>query len=280
MGVNPLAVAGAVPRIAATPTNGTRARMGSNRVGKLLAVAAAALVSLPQARGAAPAPEAAASQEVQVQGALDPEWGSYRRAYGAAAFFERFTRTRPLIQAQMQVRPVAPDTPLSGLRLSITGEKTRLEIPVDAMGLADIPQLKQAYDEDAVIRLNRPKGLYYFAGRYTIKPRADGLYDAATLRDACDQLIDAQRASGYRTRLFFKKCVAIKFVYPRGDAAAAVDFKAADGSTRALLPVEMHPFEDDSMGLYSVVVYRFADLPPKGQLVPRTPPMAIGTLYE
>ena len=254
--------------------------MRSNRVGKLIAGAALALAALPPSQAAAPAPEAAASQEVQVQGALDPEWGSYRRAYGAAAFFERFTRTRPLIQAQMQVRPVAPDAPLSGLRLSIVGEKTRLEIAVDPMGLADVPQLKEAYDEDAVIRLNRPKGLYYFAGRYTIKPRADGVYDAATLREACEQLIDAQRASGYRGRLFFKKCVGVKFVYPRGDAAAAVDFKGADGSTKTLQPTELHPFEDDSMGLYSVVVYRFADLPAKGQLIPRTPPMAIGTLYE
>ena len=254
--------------------------MRSNRVWKLIAGAALALAALPPSQAAAPAPEAAASQEVQVQGALDPEWGSYRRAYGAAAFFERFTRTRPLIQAQMQVRPVAPDAPLSGLRLSISGAKTRLEIPVDAMGLADVPQLKEAYDEDAVIRLNRPKGLYYFAGRYTIKPRADGVYEAATLREACEQLIDAQRASGYRARLFFKKCVGVKFVYPRGDAAAAVDFHGADGSTRALLPADLTPFEDGTMGLYSVVVYRFADLPAKGQLIPRTPPMAIGTLYE
>ena len=254
--------------------------MRSNRVGQLLAGVSLALAGLAHAGDAASAPEPVASQEVQVQGALDAEWSSYRRAYGASAFFERFTRTRPLIQAQMQVRPVAPDASLSGLHLSIVGVKTRLEIAVDAMGLADVPQLKEAYDEDAVIRLDRPKGLYWFAGRYTIRQRADGVYDAATLREACDQLIDAQRASGYRGRLFFKKCVGIKFVYPRGDATAAVDFKGADGSMKTLQPTELHPFEDDSMGLYSVVVYRFADLPAKGQLMPRTPPMAIGTLYE
>ena len=258
--------------------------MRSNRVGELLASPALALTLAlagpAHAGSAASAPEPAASQEVQVQGALDAEWSSYRRAYGASAFFERFTRTRPLIQAQMQVRPVAPDAPLAGLRLSIVGEKTRLEIAVDPMGLADVPQLKEAYDEDAVIRLNRAKGLYWFAGRYTIKQRADGVYDAETLREACDQLIDAQRASGYRGRLFFKKCVGVKFVYPRGDAAAAVDFKGADGSTKTLQPTELHPFEDDSMGLYSVVVYRFVDLPAKGRLIPRTPPMAIGTQYE
>ena len=253
------------------------------RLGPLSAAAALSLAALSPARAAAPAapgPAASDTQHVEVQGALDAEWSSYRRAYGASAFFERFTRTRPLIQAQMQVRPVAPDAPLSGLSLSLVGAKSRLEIPVDAMGLADVPQLKQAYDEDAVLRLNRPKGLYWFAGRYTIKPRADGVYDAATLREACEQLIDAQRASGYRGRLFFKKCAGIKFVYPRGDAAAAVDFKDADGQVRVLTPVDAHPFEDESMGLYGVVVYRFADLPKAGQLVPRTPPMAIGTLYE
>ncbi len=254
--------------------------MRSNGVGSLLAGAALALAGLARAGEGAAAPEVAASQQVQVQGQLDAEWGSYRRAYGAAAFFERFTRTRPLIQAQMQVRPVAPDAPLAGLHLNIVGAKTRLEIAVDAMGLADVPLLKEAYDEDAVIRLNRPKGLYMFAGRYTIKPRADGVYDASTLREACEQLIDAQRASGYRGRLFFKKCVGVKFVYPRGDAAAAVDFKGADGSTRTLLPTALHPFEDDSMGLYDVVVYRFSDLPAKGQLLPRTPPLAIGTQYD
>ena len=249
-------------------------------LGKIIAAAAWALAVLAPAGAAAPAASGADAQHVDVQGALDAEWSSYRRAYGASAFFERFTRMRPLIQAQMQVRPVAPGTPLDGLRLSLVGATTRLEIAVDPMGLADVPQLKQAYDEDAVLRLNRPKGLYWFAGRYTIRPRADGVYDAALLREACEQLIDAQRASGYRARLFFKKCVGVKFVYARGDAAAAVDFKGADGSTQVLPPTELHPFEDESMGLYSVVVYRFAALPAKGQLVPRTPPLAIGTLYE
>jgi hypothetical protein len=254
--------------------------MRSNRIGKLFAGASVALAGLPQAGAQAPVPPPAASQQVQVQGTLDAEWSPYRRAYGAAAFFERFTRTRPLIQAQMQVRPVAPDAPLTGLHLSIVGAKTKLEIPVDSMGLADVPQLKQAYDEDAVLRLNRPKGLYWFAGRYTIRQHADGLYDAALLREACEQLIDAQRASGYRGRLFFKKCAGVKFVYPRGEGAEAVDFRGADGLLKPIAPVDAHPFEDESMGLYSVVVYRFADWPRTGELVVHRPPMAVGTLYE
>jgi len=254
--------------------------MRSPSCGTSIVAVLLALAPTTGTRAAAPAASEPAAQQVLVQGALDAEWGPYRRAYGASAFFERFTRTRPLIQARMQVRPVAPDAPLTGLRLSITGATTRLEIPVDEMGLADVPQLKQAYDEDAVVRLNRPKGLYWFAGRYTIRPRADGVYDAALLHDACEQLIDAQRASGYRGRLFFKKCAGIKFVYSRGDVAPAVDFRGADGQLKPLLPVEAHPFEDDSMGLYSVAIYRFADWPLAGQLVVHRPPLAIGTLYE
>jgi hypothetical protein len=252
--------------------------MRSPRFGTLFAVTALALAWRTEA--AAPAASEPQAQQVEVRGALDAEWGGYRRAYGASAFFERFTRTRPLIQAQMQVRPVAPDAPLTGLRLSIAGAKTRLDIPVDEIGLADVPQLKQAYDEDAVLRLNRPKGLYYFAGRYTIRQHADGVYDAALLREACEQLIDAQRASGYRGRLFFKKCAGVKFVYPRGGGADAVDFKGEDGQARPIAPIDAHPFEDDSMGLYSVVLYRFADWPRNGQLVAHRPALAIGTLYE
>ena len=251
--------------------------MRSARSEKTFLVALLALGLLP-CLTRAQAPDAV--QEVEVQGKRDAEWSSYRRAYGASAFFERFTRTRPLIQAQMQVRPIAPDAPLTGLRLTIAGQATHLDIAVDAIGRADVPQLKQAYDEDAVLRLNREKGIYYFAGRYSIKERADGLYDAATLREACEQMIAAQRASGYRVRLFFKKCTGVKFVYPRGDATAAVDFRTADGVAKAIAPIEAHPFEDESMGLYSVVVYRFADWPKQGQLVPKTPPLAIGTLYE
>src|SRR4051794_10559730 len=75
----------------------------------LLAALAMALAAVSISAAPAPAAPEADAQRVEVPGALDAEWGPYRRAYGASAFFERFTRTRPLIQAQMQVRPTAPD---------------------------------------------------------------------------------------------------------------------------------------------------------------------------
>ena len=219
-------------------------------------------------------------QQVEVAGALDAEWASYRYAYEAGAFIAKFLRTRPLIQAQMQLRPIDPATPVTGLKVRLVGKTTDIELAADDIGLVTVPQLKQAYDEDAVLRLNRPKGLYKFSGRYSIKERDDGAYSVADLRDACEQMISAQRESGYRIRLWGKKCVGVKFVYPATDAGAAIAFHAADDRVTPIAAIDGRPFEDDSMGTYKIVVVRFADWPRDGRVVAGARPLAIGTLYE
>ena len=220
------------------------------------------------------------TQRVEVAGALDAEWASYRYAYEAASFVDKFLRKRPLIQAQMQLRPLDPATPVTGLKVRLVGKTTDLELVADDIGLVSVPQLKQAYDEDAVLRLNRLKGLYRFSGRYSIRQREDGIYTAADLREACEQLIGAQRDSGYRLRLWGKKCVGVKFVYPATAAGDAVDVHAADDRVTPIAPVDGKPFEDDSMGTYRISVFRFADWPADGRVVTRARPLAIGTLYE
>ncbi|MFZ6743094.1 hypothetical protein ACO0LC_07725 [Undibacterium sp. JH2W] len=214
------------------------------------------------------------------------EWGSYRHAYKAFSFFATYTRTRPLIQAHMQLRPLpnARDASMAGLQLQLVGEKTRLEIAVDALGRASLPILKQAYDEDAVLRLNRPQGQFYFSGRYSIREREDGIYDVAEMRSACEQLLSAQRESGYRIRLIGKKCAGIKFVYAlsnnRSDSKIAINFKDAAQLARDLPVSEGSPFEDDSMGKYRVAVYKFSDWPVLGHIIATSKPLAIGTLYD
>jgi hypothetical protein len=210
----------------------------------------------------------------------DQEWASYRHAYTAGAFFARYTKTRPLIQAHMQVRPLKPDAPLDGLEIHLTGEKTDIVIPVDTMGRATVPLLKQAYDEDAVLHLNRQRGHYYFSGRYSIKERADGSYPVAELRAACEQMIDAQRSSGYRFRLFGKKCAGVKFVYAVNDTDASAQFLREGAASQPLPAAEGPPFEDRSMGTYKVATYRFADWPETGTITTGSKLLAIGTLYE
>lgn len=219
-------------------------------------------------------------QHVEVTRTLDAEWASYRYAYEAAAFTGKVLRKRPLVQTQMQLRPIDPATPVTGLKVRLVGAHTDQSFDVDDIGLVDLPLLKQAYDDDAVLRLNRLKGLYRFSGRFTIRQREDGTYSAADLREACEQLIGAQRDSGYRLRLWGKKCVGVKFVYPATTSGDAVDVQAADDHVTPIATVEGKPFEDESMGTYSIAVVRFADWPATSRVVARARPLAIGTLYE
>lgn len=218
--------------------------------------------------------------KVVVPAQRDAEWHSYRHAYKAARFFEPYLKTRPMIQAHMQIRPRQPDLPMDGLQLQLAGETVNLAIAVDALGRATLPMLKQAYDEDAVLRLNRQKGSYSFNGRFSIREREDGVYSAAGLRAACEQLISAQRESGYRLRLIGKQCAGVKFVYPRDAEAPDVQYRDAAGKLTPLAAVRGQPFENPTMGDYQLVVYRFADWPAQGDFLVRSKPLALGTEYE
>jgi len=234
---------------------------------------------LPAARAAAPADVAV--PQVTVTAERDPEWASYRRAYKAAAFFAPFVRDRPLIQAHMQIRPLAPTAGLDGLRVHLAGAHTQVDIPVDALGRVQIPMDRQAYEDDAVLSLNRQKGQYVFSGRYSIRERADGAYPVADLRAACEQLIDAQRESGYSLRLFRKRCAAATLIYPLAGPAPDVVLRGADGQETALPAAPGAPFEDGSMGgQYRVVRIVFAAAPAGATVLARTPPLGVGTGYE
>ncbi|CAN7198712.1 hypothetical protein LJR289_000533 [Pseudoduganella sp. LjRoot289] len=227
-----------------------------------------------------PAPAEEAPTQVLVPAQRDAEWHSYRHAYKAARFFAPYLKTRPLIQAHMQIRPKDPELPMDGLQLQLAGETVSVAIPVDALGRATLPMLKQAYDEDAVLRLNRRKGHYQFSGRYSIREREDGVYSAASLRAACEQLLGAQRESGYRLRLIGKKCVGVKFVYALDGAPPDVVHRDAAGKLTPLLAERGYPFENPTMGNYQVAVYRFADWPEQGEFLTRSKPLAVGTVYE
>jgi hypothetical protein len=225
-------------------------------------------------------PDDAAVPSVNVSAKRDPEWASYRHAYKAAAFFARLTRDRPLIQAHMQIRPVAPTVSLDGLRVHLAGAHTQVELPVDALGRVQIPMDKQAYEDDAVLSLNRQKGLYSFSGRYSIRERPDGVYPVSDLRAACEQLIDAQRDSGYSLRVFRKRCAAAKFIYPLGNPAPDVVLRLSDGRHIPLPATADLPFEDETMGRYQVVKISFAAVPTGATVVANTRPLGIGTAYE
>jgi hypothetical protein len=240
-----------------------------------LLILAAALA--PLALALPPDPEI---PRVTVTAERDAEWHSYRRAYSASAFFQPYLSTRPLIQAHMQIRPTTPDLPMDGLSVHLTGERTSIHLTADAIGRITVPMIKQAYDEDAVLRLNRRKGNYHFQGRYSIREREDGMYSAADLRAACEQLLSAQRESGYRMRLIGKKCAGVKFVYARTGPAPSVVFRNGAAPGRELPVQEGQAFESATMGVYKVALYRFSAWPAGGTVEARDRPIAIGTLYD
>jgi hypothetical protein len=131
-----------------------------------------------------------------------------------------------------------------------------------------------------VLRLNRRAGGYRFSGRYSIKEKDSGLYDAAELRAACEQLISAQRDAGNVFRLLGKKCVGVTFVYPLADDGAAIEFRDAQGKPGVIGASDGEPFESQPMGRYMVATYRFSAWPAQGTVAAARRPLAIGTLYE
>jgi hypothetical protein len=137
-----------------------------------------------------------------------------------------------------------------------------------------------AYEDDAVLSLNRQKGLYYFSGRFSIRERADGVYPVADLHAACEQLIEAQRDGGYSLHVFRKRCAAAKLIYPLAGAAPDVVLRLADGRESALPATVDTPFEDGSMGRYQVVKVGFAAVPAGATVLARTLPLGVGTEYR
>jgi len=226
----------------------------------------------------ASASEGDVPQRVVIVAARDSEWASYRHAYGAAASFAKVVASRPLIQAHMQIRPLEPGLSLDGLHIVLEGETTKADIAVDAIGRATIPMLKKAYDEDAVLRLNRMKGSFRFSGRFTIREREDGVYSMAYLKSACEQLISAQRESGNRLRLWGKKCSAVTFAYRLDDTQAAIAVRTVAGEEKSIAAAVGHPFDAGNAAPYMVATLRFADWPADAHVAARMP-LAIGTLY-
>ena len=217
---------------------------------------------------------------VEIVAKRDAEWASYRHAYNAASNFEKHMRTRPLIQAHMQIMPLREGLSLAGLRIQLAGETVALELPVDAFGRVTLPMLKQAFDEDAVLRLNRQKGNFRFSGRFSIREKDDGVYSAADLRAACEQLIGAQRDSGSRFRMMGKKCVGVRFIYPPAATGAALTVRDAAGKPGAIAAADAQPIDGVPLGMYKVVTYRFDAWPAQGDVVASQRPLFIGTLYE
>jgi hypothetical protein len=209
--------------------------------------------------------------------APDGEWVSYRDAYRAMVVFEKYGRPKHLIQNHFQVMPREKGVPMEGVRLSLSGKSTQLNLPLDATGRTVFPLLKAAYDENAALVLNRKVGQFLLRPRVSVAVRPDGVYEAAELRAACDQALNFARYADASARSL--SCAGVRFGFARKGATPAV--RVRNGEPAPALPVaEGALFSDDPDDGFRTVLYRFADTPARGQVVTQEAPLAIAPVFE
>ncbi len=206
---------------------------------------------------------------------IDGQWVSYRDAYRAMVVFEKYGKPKHLIQNHFQVmardKSVSPD----GLQLTLESKTARINLPLDATGRAVFPLSTAAYNENAVLVLNRKVNNYLFRSRVSIVVRPDGVYEASELRAACEQALAYQRYVDVSTRAV--KCVGVRFVFPKTVLDPGV--KLRKGEAASLPPGEGPAFQGDAFEGFRVVNYRFDPID-KGQVVTPNAPLAINPLFE
>ncbi len=201
-------------------------------------------------------------------------WVSYRDAYRAMVVFDKYGKAKNLIQDHLQVMPRDASVSLDGVRLDLAGSGTGLNLPLDGAGRAVFPLLKAAYDGNAILTLNRPAGQYLFRRRVSIAVRADGVYDGAELRAACEQVLSFER---YVDRSRAGQCVGVRFAFTRAGGEPGVRLRKGDGALAALPATDGAPFPDDPDARFKIVDYRFGA---PGQVLTRGAPVAIAALIE
>jgi hypothetical protein len=230
------------------------------------------LAAMPLLLGAA---GACAAGEAALQ---DGEWVSYRDAYKQMIRFEKYGKPKQLIQSHFQVAPKEKSSSLDGVRLTLAGSSTQLNLPLDAAGRAVFPFLKSAYDDNARLVLNRKPNQYVMRQRVSIVPRADGTYEVADLRAACEQVLDYLRHVG-KPSLQEKKCAGVRFSFARQGADPVVRMRGAEHA-QPLAVEEGSAFPDDTGPVFRTVSYRFPDAAEKGQLVTQGTPVAIAAEFR
>ncbi|HEY0490150.1 MAG TPA: hypothetical protein VGD30_11595 [Telluria sp.] len=206
------------------------------------------------------------------------EWVSYRDAYRAMVVFEKYGKPKNFIQNHFQVMPREKGVSLDGVQLSLQGKTLHVNLPLDATGRTVFPFLKAAYDENAALVLNRKVAQYVFRARISIIVQADGLYDTAHLRAACEQVLAWKRQMDLSAAA--KKCAGVRFAFTGKEREPDVRLRRGAAGETVLPAVTGAAFSDDPNTAFRVVNYRFADGPEGGQVVMTDAPLSIAALIE
>ena len=201
---------------------------------------------------------------------------SYRDAYRTMVVFEKYGKPKNLIQQHLQVIPREKGVSLDGVRLSLEGKTTQLSLPLDGVGRAVFPLLKAAYDDNASLVLNRQAGLFVLRPRVSIAVRADGVYDVADLRAACDQVLAYQRYVDASTRA--RQCVGVRLAFAPRAGEPNVRLRKSEGDIAALPVLDGAAFRDEQGDSLRVVDVRFDAA--RGQVLSASVPLVIAATIE
>ncbi|HYD95068.1 MAG TPA: hypothetical protein VEC01_07075 [Noviherbaspirillum sp.] len=208
----------------------------------------------------------------------DGDWIGYRDAYMQMIRFEKYGKPKQLLLHHFQVSPAEKGTPMEGVRLILSGSSMQLNLPLDAAGRAVFPLLKSAYDENARLMLNRRGNHYLMQPRVSIAPRANGSYDSADLRAACEQALNYLRYIG-KPGMQDKSCAGVRFSFPAAAGDPVVRFRSAEQAAAPLSSETGSAFQDDRT-TFRIVDFHFSDWPQKGQVVTQGSPVAIAPLFR
>lgn len=205
------------------------------------------------------------------------EWVSYRDAYRAMVVFEKYGGPKNHIQSQLQVAPLEKDVSLDGVQLTLAGRTSQVNLPLDPLGRTSFPLLKAAYDDNAALVLSRRIGAFTVRPRVSLAPQADGVYEAAELRAACEQALGFARYVDASLRA--RQCGGVRFVFAKRSAGIAVRLQRPDAADQLLPLVSGAAFQGDADESFPTVVYRFAGAE-RAQVISANLPLAIVPLFE
>jgi len=204
------------------------------------------------------------------------DWVSYRDAYRAMVVFEKYGGPKNYLQNHLQVLALEKGTALEGLQLNVAGKTNQLMLALDPLGRTAFPLLKAAYDENAALLLNRKIGAFTVRPRVSLLPQADGVYEDATLRTACEQALAFARYVDASLRA--RQCGGVRFVFAKRVGEPAVRLHR-EGGDQPLPLVSGAAFAGDLDEAFPTVVYRFAG-GARAQVISANPPLAIVPIFE
>jgi hypothetical protein len=205
------------------------------------------------------------------------EWVSYRDAYRAMVLFDKYGGAKNLLQNHLGVVPKEKGALGEGVQLVLSGKSVQANLPLDATGRGALPLLKAAYDENAVLAPNRRLGGFTIRPRVSIAAQADGAYEVAELRAACEQALGYAGYVDPRAR--GRQCVGVRFVFAKKGVEASARLRRADGAEQALAVTRGPAFAGDLEDDFPVVNFRFGGAE-KAQVIAYNAPLAIVPVFE